>query len=322
MIEKQCLSRRELLTRSGAAGVGLALASGWSLLPDWVHAADSTPELPKAIQGIQDAEIRAGMQAAILKNMIPAAVETDYPGYFWISADGQAYGNATWPGLDSWQMAGTYLLLGRTRMVLDYFDFVRASQRKDGHIPFAIFPGDTKPGGCLSGLKSPEDIYTYTPPKREGLPESSQKPRTWIGLFKHWHPKDPLGALAPVCYVLTAGEIFDVAGSTPWLRETALARKSCKIRARPQKRERFDRRGGLLSRIAVTVPMGRRNSMLRHPCLPRIGAAFCRGWRRNRPIDLVRPCRQVARCLLFGLLAQIISASTFTPSAGSWTLTD
>ena len=96
------------------------------------------------IAGIADPEIRAGMEAAVMKNMIPAAVETDYPGYFWISADGRAYGNATWPGLDSWQMAGAYLLLGRTRMVLDYFDFARASQRKDGHIPFAIFPGDTQ----------------------------------------------------------------------------------------------------------------------------------------------------------------------------------
>ena len=100
------------------------------------------------IAGIADAEIRAGMEAAVLKNMLPAAIETDYPGYFTISADGGAYGNATWPGLDSWQMAGAYLLLGRTRMVLDYFDFVRASQRKDGNIPFAIFHG-RHPGGRL-----------------------------------------------------------------------------------------------------------------------------------------------------------------------------
>ena len=205
--------------RSGAVGVGLTLAGGKGLLAGEMPEAGSPADPSRMIAGVADPEIRAGVEAAIMKNMIPAAVETDYPGYFWISADGRAYGNATWPGLDSWQMAGAYLLLGRTRMVLDYFDFVRASQRKDGHIPFAIFPGDTQPGGCLIGLKSPEDVYRYKPPKREGLPASSQETRSWIGLFKHWHPKDPLGALAPVCYILTAGEIYDAARSAPWLRE-------------------------------------------------------------------------------------------------------
>ena len=95
---------------------------------------------------IADAEIRAGVEAAVFKNLLPAATEQDYPGYFNICADGRSYGGATWPGLDSWQMAGAYLLLGRTRLVLDYFEFVRASQRKDGNIPFAIFTSDTRPG--------------------------------------------------------------------------------------------------------------------------------------------------------------------------------
>jgi hypothetical protein len=219
MLHDSGLSRRSFLASAGAIGVGLTLAGGTKLVAG--DAADDKPpaDPSRMIGGISDPVIRAGMEAAIVKNMIPAAVETDYPGYFWISADGQAYGGATWPGLDSWQMAGAYLLMGRTRMVLDYFDFARASQRKDGHIPFAIFPGDTQAGGCLRGLNTPHDIYTYKPPKREGLPASSQQPRTWIGLFKHWHPKDPLGALAPVCYVLTAAEIFDTTGSAPWLRE-------------------------------------------------------------------------------------------------------
>ncbi len=211
------LSRRSFVIHTGAAGVGLALAAR-NLLAG-APPADQQPADPsRLIAGIADPAIRAGMEAAVLKNMIPAAVETDYPGYFWISADGRAYGNATWPGLDSWQMAGAYLLLGRTRMVLDYFDFVRASQRKDGHIPFAIFPGNTPAGGCLRGLNTPHDIYTYAPPRREGLPASSQQRRSWIGLFKHWHPKDPFGALAPVCYVLTAAEIFAATADAAWLR--------------------------------------------------------------------------------------------------------
>ena len=75
------------------------------------------------------------------------------PGHFSITADGAAFGaDNTWPGLDSWQMAGAYLHLvsapgictwylhlvsapgictwylhlGRQQLVLDYFDFVRA----------------------------------------------------------------------------------------------------------------------------------------------------------------------------------------------------
>jgi hypothetical protein len=169
---------------------------------------------------IPDPEIRAGVEAAVSGNLLPAATERDYPGYFNISADGAAFGGATWPGLDSWQMAGAYLLLGRTRLVLDYFDFVRASQRKDGNIPFAIFPGEQKPVGCLRGLKTPDDIFAYTPPKREGLPASSLETRRWIGLFEHWQTKGyPLATLGPVCYVLTAAEIFDATGSLPWLKE-------------------------------------------------------------------------------------------------------
>jgi hypothetical protein len=213
-------SRRELLAWSGTAGIGLASFGGASMLSKCLHSAEPRDGKSGVIHGIADAEIRAGVESAVVKNLLAAATEVYYPGHFTISADGQAYGNdTTWPGLDSWQMAGAYLLLGRTRLVLDYFDFVRASQRKDGNIPFAIFSGATQPGGCLRGLKQPDDVFTYKPPKRDGLPPSSQVSRAWIGLFKHWHPKDPLGALGPVCYILTATEIYDSAGSLPWLRE-------------------------------------------------------------------------------------------------------
>ena len=169
---------------------------------------------------IADPEIRAGVEAAVLKNILPAATEHDYPGYFNISADGAAFGGATWPGLDSWQMAGAYLLVGRKRLVLDYFEFVRASQRKDGNIPFAIFPGDQQPVGCLKGLKTPDDIFSYTPPRRKGLPATSQETRRWIGLFEHWQTQGyPLATLGPVCYILTAAEIFKTTRDVPWLRE-------------------------------------------------------------------------------------------------------
>jgi hypothetical protein len=177
--------------------------------------------LPEELaHAIADPEIRAGVEAAVFKNILPAATERDYPGYFNISADGAAFGGATWPGLDSWQMAGAYLLLGRTRLVLDYFEFVRASQRNDGNIPFAIFPGEQQPVGCLKGLKTPDDIFSYAPPRREGLPAASRETRRWIGLFEHWQTQGyPLATLGPVCYILTAAEIFGATRDRPWLRE-------------------------------------------------------------------------------------------------------
>lgn len=171
---------------------------------------------------IKDAEIRAGVDAAVNKNMFSAATEMVYPGHFTISADGGAYGSdTTWPGLDSWQMAGAYLLLGKTRMVEDYFDFVRASQRRDGNIPFAIFNGDTRPGDTyLRGMKYPDDLFTYKPPKRDGLPASSQETRRWIGLFTHWETKSkPLNTLGPICYLLTATEIYDATHDAAWIKE-------------------------------------------------------------------------------------------------------
>ena len=215
------ISRRAFLRRSGIASLGFASAGAWGLQANRLIAKESTPDALALIRGITDPEIRAGVEAAVFKNLIPAATERVYPGHFTINADGGGYGSdSTWPGLDSWQMIGPYLHLGRTRLVLDYFDFVRASQRKDGNIPFAIFNGNTRPGGCLRGLKYPDDLFTYTPPKRDGLPASSQETRQWIGLFEHWQTKGyPLSTLAPVCYVLTAAEIFDATGSQSWLKE-------------------------------------------------------------------------------------------------------
>jgi len=217
-----CSSRRSFLRESAAAGVGLASSVAWNLVSGCSDAGPARAETVEAIGRIKDAEIRAGVEAAVFKNLVPAATERSYPGHFTISADGVAFGgNTTWPGLDSWQMTGAYLLLGRTRLVLDYFEFVRASQRKDGNIPFAVFVGETRPdNGCLRGLKHPDDVFTYKPPKREGLPASSQTAHSWIGLFTHWQLKaNPLSSLAPICYVLTAAEIFDATGSLPWLQE-------------------------------------------------------------------------------------------------------
>jgi hypothetical protein len=135
------------------------------------NADDVTAVVPK----IADPVIRAGVEAAINKNLIAAATEEYYPGSYYNTADGSYYGGAaTWPGLDSWQIAGAYLQLGRTRLVRDSFEYIRASQRKDGAIPFAIFSA-TQGVGPLRGFLSPEDIFAYQPPKRDGLPAFSQE---------------------------------------------------------------------------------------------------------------------------------------------------
>ncbi len=213
------LSRRLFLKRASAASLGLASLAGVPPGAFRLGAGEAAGSEADWVRRITDADIRAGVEAALYKNLIPAATERAYPGHFSINADGGGYGaDTTWPGLDSWQMAGPYLQLGRTRMVEDYFDFVRAAQRKDGNIPFAIFNGNTRPGGCLRGLKYPDDLFTYRPPQRPGLPASSQETRQWIGLFEHWQPKGyPLSTLGPICHILTAAEIFEATGSKTWL---------------------------------------------------------------------------------------------------------
>jgi hypothetical protein len=201
-------------------GLGAAVI-GLSLFGNHVLGAELFAEGAARVREIKDPIVRAGVEAAIERNLIPAATEEFYPGYFNITADGRDYGGgATWPGLDSWEMAGAYLELGRSRLVLDYFEFIRASQRNDGAIPIAIFPGTTQPISFLRGLRSPEDVFTYRPPERAGAPGFSEAVHSWIGLFEHWQPKaNPLSTLGSVCFILTAAEIYDKTHSTPWLSE-------------------------------------------------------------------------------------------------------
>ena len=221
-MERPKLTRRDFLVRT-AAGAGLVMAGGKSLFAQEPPAGDSGSDIGKLLSGISDPEIKAGVDAAIVKNILPAAVETAYPGHFLITADGKAFGDdATWPGLDSWQLAGAYMLLGRTRMAQDYFDFVKASQRKDGNIPFAILSADPKPDTSeyYGGLHYPEDIFTYEPRTRAVRPPAISYPtRRWIGLFDHWVPRaEPLSTLGPVSFILTAAEIHDTVNSGAWLK--------------------------------------------------------------------------------------------------------
>jgi len=218
------MKRREFLQVSLAAGVPAVV--------------QNSPEAGVSGSNLHESEqetIIAGVRAALDNSLYPALRERAYPGHFTVVADGKAYGaENTWPGLDSWQMAGAYLLLDRHREVLDYFDFVQASQRPssdkdrfyaDGNVPFAIFPAD-KPfkdleHSALRGLRYPEDVYTYKPRVRPGQPkDSDMSARKWIGLFTHWQEiANPLSVLAPICFVLTGQEIFAATQSHAWLAE-------------------------------------------------------------------------------------------------------
>lgn len=169
------------------------------------------------IEKIKDKDIREGVKAAIEKTLLPAKTDKAYEGHFTVVADGSAFGEEyTWPGLDSWEIAGAYLKMGMTETVLRYFDFVEASQRKDGNIPFAIWKADDfkDPKSRTTyarGLNYPEDIYSYAPK------DKSSVSKEWIGLFTHWVVENPLSLLAPICYPLTAYEIFECTKDEEWL---------------------------------------------------------------------------------------------------------
>src|SRR5215211_4282270 len=99
------LSRREWLGQLGAAGALCASLPGRALFAQ--DNADNPAAAFKDVAArITDPLIRAGVTAAIEKNLLKAIVQRQYPGQFNITADGGAYGSdSTWPGLDSWQMA-------------------------------------------------------------------------------------------------------------------------------------------------------------------------------------------------------------------------
>ncbi len=225
-LEEAKMKRREFLQVSLASGVPAVVPSPSGAAAGASGGAPDESERETII---------AGVRLALDNSIYPSLRERAYPGHFTIVAGGKAYGaETTWPGLDSWQMAGAYLLLGKHREMLDYFDFVQASQRpcsdRDafyarGNVPFAIFPAE-KPfknleHSFLRGLRYPADVYTYRPRVRLGQPEhSGMGARKWIGLFTHWQEiANPLSVLAPICFVLTGQEIFAATQSDTWLAE-------------------------------------------------------------------------------------------------------
>ena len=132
MTTKSHFTRRLFLEKSAAVGIGLTSSAVLGFPRGLARRqASHSPVGQTRLAASRTRGSGTGVEAAIVKNLLPAATERCYPGHFTITADGKAFGgNTTWPGLDSWQMSGAYLLLGRTRLVLDYFDFVRASHAR------------------------------------------------------------------------------------------------------------------------------------------------------------------------------------------------
>ena len=158
--------------------------------------------------------------------------------------------------------------------MLDYFDFVQASQRTDGNVPFAIFPAEAPPPSLdtfLRGMHYPEDIYTYKPRLRDGRPSHCDlSRRNWIGLFDHWQLEaNPLSMLAPICYVLTAADIVSYTRSEAWLRAKLESVESAGRYVRLRKSA-----NGFIDGSGFYVEMPPRNrwdgghAMLQHPRLP------------------------------------------------------
>ena len=104
------------------------------------HSVAEPQATPSPTTCIADPLVRDGVAAAIERTLLPAMSHAAYPGHFTVTVDGRHFGSdTTWPGLDSWEMAGAYLLLGQRDLVRDYLAFVKAAQREeDDNIPFAI----------------------------------------------------------------------------------------------------------------------------------------------------------------------------------------
>ncbi len=116
-------------------------------------------------------------------NVLAALNPKVFFGYFSVCADGQGFGFAnSYPSLDGHQLSHALLFLGRKAEVLANWDYVKRSQKPDGHLPIMI--------------------------------DANGK-----GLYVHWCPGDPLRALGPVTYAHNAYAIYTHTLDDGWLRE-------------------------------------------------------------------------------------------------------
>jgi len=116
-------------------------------------------------------------------NVLAALNPKVFFGYFSVCADGQGFGYAnTYPSLDGHQLSHALLFLGKKAEVLANWEYVKAHQKPNGHLPIMINA------------------------KGEGL-------------YVHWCPGDPLRALGPVTYAHNAYAIYTHLCDDVWLRD-------------------------------------------------------------------------------------------------------
>src|SRR3974390_1040622 len=82
---RSALSRRIFLKSSSATCLGWASLAGLQSMAGWLRAGEASARESALVRRIADPDIRAGVEAAVFKNLLPAATERAYPGHFTIN---------------------------------------------------------------------------------------------------------------------------------------------------------------------------------------------------------------------------------------------
>ena len=151
-----------------------------------------------AVPDIPDPELTAAYEQAAVKNVMAAVNPAVFPGYWSVCADGQGFGYGnTYPSLDGHQITDALLWLGQIDVVRANWDYVQSFQRHDGLLPLAILPS-------LAGKQIGEENALGSVADNGGL-------------YEHWIPGNPLGALASPTYIQNADVIFRHTLDRAWL---------------------------------------------------------------------------------------------------------
>jgi hypothetical protein len=145
-----------------------------------------------------DSDLVAGYEQAAVKNVLRAVNPKVFFGYWSVCADGKGFGfGNTYPSLDGHQLSDALLWLGRVEIVKANWAYVRSFQHPNGLLPLAILPS-------LAG-------------KPVGMDSTFATVDTNGGLYEHWVPGNPLGALASPTYIQNADVIYRYTLDRKWL---------------------------------------------------------------------------------------------------------
>jgi hypothetical protein len=149
------------------------------------------PDLPDSLL-VKTYEQAAG------KNVLAAVNSQVFYGYWSVCADGKGFGfGNSYPSLDGHQITDALLWLDQVDVVKANWDYVKSFQRKDGLLPLAILPS-------MAG-------------KKIGSGSALATVSVNGGLYEHWVPGNPLGALASPTLIQNADVIFRHTLDKQWL---------------------------------------------------------------------------------------------------------